>query len=76
MRYKVGDKVKVREWGNMVEQYGTDEDGDIDCDLCFLTDMKKYCGKEMTISKVDFLHYRMEEDHGKFIWSDDMLCEP
>ena len=27
MRYKVGDKVRVRQWNDMVKEFGTDEDG-------------------------------------------------
>lgn len=74
MKYKVGDKVKVREWDDMVEEFGTDEDDDIDCNLCFVKDMKEYCGKEMTISRVLTSHYVLEEDEGEFAWTDDMLC--
>ena len=74
MKYKVGDKVKVREWDDMVEEFGTDEDGDIDCNLCFVKDMKEYCGKEMTVSRVLTGHYVLEEDEGEFAWTDDMLC--
>ena len=73
MRYKVGDKVKVREWDDMVEEFGTDEDGDIDCNFCFVKDMKEYCGKEMTVSRVFTSYYVLEEDEGEFAWTDDML---
>ena len=75
MKYKVGDKVKVREWDDMVEEFGTDEDDDIDCNLCFVKDMKEYCGKEMTISRVLTINYVLEEDEGEFAWTDDMLCK-
>ena len=79
MKYKVGDKVKVREWDDMVEEFGTDEDGDIDCNLCFVKDMKEYCGKEMTVSSVLMSrvligYYTLEEDDMEWQWTDDMLC--
>lgn len=74
MRYKVGNKVKVREWDDMIEEFGTDEDGDIDCNLGFVEYMKKYCGKEMTVSRVLTGYYTLEEDEGEFAWTDDMLC--
>ena len=74
MRYRVGDKVKVREWDDMMVEFGTDEDGDIKCRLFFVADMKKYCGEDMTIRIAGSDRYEMEEDHGRFIWSDDMLC--
>lgn len=75
MRYKVGDKVKVREWDDMIVEFGTDEDGDIKCRLFFIADMKKYCGKEMTVSRVSVGYYTLEEDEEVFGWSDDMLCD-
>ena len=75
MRYRVGDKVKVREWDDMVEEFGTDEDGGIDCNMCFVEYMKKYCGKEMTVNRVLTGHYTLEEDEGEFAWTDDMLCK-
>lgn len=74
MKYKVGDKVKVREWDDMVEEFGTDEDGDIDCNLYFVEYMKKYCGKEMTVSRVLTGYYTLEEDDMEWQWTDDMLC--
>lgn len=75
MRYKVGDKVKVREWDDMMVEFGTDEDGDIKCRLFFVADMKNYCGEDMTVSGVSDVSYKMEEDHGYYVWTDDMLCE-
>lgn len=46
MRYKVGDKVRVRQWDDMVEEFGTDEVGRIDTKTgCrFMEEMKKFCG--------------------------------
>lgn len=75
MKYKVGDKVKVREWDDMVEEFGTDEDGDIGCNLCFIKYMEKYCGEEMTVSRVLTGYYILEEDDEGWQWTDDMLCK-
>lgn len=71
-RYKVGDKVIVREWEDMEKEFGLDSNGDIKCELLFLSGMKKYCGKELTISRqtMDGL-YRTAECGYSF--SDDML---
>lgn len=46
MRYKVGDKVRVRQWNDMVEEFGTDEAGRIDTKTGgrFTEEMKKFCG--------------------------------
>ena len=49
--YKVGDKVKIREWDDMMEQYGGDAIG-IDCRGIFVDNMKQYCGKTYQINTV------------------------
>lgn len=52
-RYEVGDRVLVKEWDDMASEYGIDEDGDIKTGApFFVKDMKKYCGKVMTVSFV------------------------
>ena len=52
MKYKVGDKVKVRTWEDMEKEFGLNQNGYIDCDAAFVTDMKEYCGKIVTIAKI------------------------
>lgn len=52
-RYEVGDKVLIRDWDDMVKELGLDSDGDIRCVPCFVTDMKKFCNKIITVCKVD-----------------------
>ena len=47
-----GDKVLVRSWESMEEEFGIDDDGDIDSTPCFATRMKEYCGKTMIVSDV------------------------
>lgn len=49
MKYKVGDKVIIRSWGDMKKQFGIDCTGDIRARVCFVKSMRQYCGKEMTI---------------------------
>ena len=74
MRYKVGDKVKVREWDNMAKDFYVDKKGCITCGPeVFVSDMKEYCGKIMTIESVESNGYKMEEDDGTWKWVDDML---
>ena len=67
MRYEVGDKVKVKSWDKMVAQYGLDEDGwvDVDGSVSFIPEMKKYCGKTVTIKEVN------PEESYYFIEGDD-----
>ena len=52
MKYKIGDKVKIRSWESMKKEFGTDSRGDIILpNIYFTRGMKEYCGKEVTIEK-------------------------
>ena len=65
MKYKVGDKVRVREDLIVGKIYGDDK---------FLINMKKYSGKTMTVSKiVKEGKYKLKEDTGHWNWTDEML---
>jgi len=51
LKYKVGDKVRVRQWDDMVEEFGGGA-GSIDTPACsFEEDMRLYCGTIVTIMK-------------------------
>lgn len=52
-RYEVGDKVLIRDWDDMVKEFGLFSDGYIRCVPCFVTGMKKFCNKIITVCKVD-----------------------
>jgi hypothetical protein len=52
MKYKVGDKVKVKEWEDLKLEYKADEDGYIDVGVGFVDDMREFCGKELEIKKI------------------------
>lgn len=47
----VGEKVRIRQWDDMAEQYGFD-DGSILCGAFFVNEMKYLCGKEFTVTAV------------------------
>jgi hypothetical protein len=36
----------------MVEEFGLDNTGDIDCDAAFVTDMRDLCGQEIEIEEI------------------------
>lgn len=77
MRYKVGDKVKVREWDNMAKDFCVDKKDGITSSLeAFVSGMKEYCGKIMTIKSVGNNYYKIEEDNENWRWTDDMLINP
>lgn len=65
MRYKVGDKVRVRKDLEVGKYYGSD---------LFAKEMKKYAGKTTTVNKITSNNkYRLEEDENKWCWTDEML---
>lgn len=72
MKYKVGDRVRVKslEWYN---EYKTKLGFKNDCGVHFTPDMTKFCGCIMTIKKVGYGVYYTEENI--FLWTDDMFEE-
>ena len=52
-KFQVGDRVRIRSWDDMVEEYGYDENDDsIPVDYTFIRDMEQYCGLEGTIVRI------------------------
>lgn len=78
MRYKVGDKVRVRQWDDMKREFGECL-GAIDTPLClFVSSMKVYCGLVYEIAKVYGCYYyelksNEKPDIKKWYFTDDML---
>lgn len=65
MKYKVGDKVRVRKDLKVGLRYGNDT---------FISEMKKYAGKTMTVDAISRLgKYRLTEDIYDCNWTDEML---
>lgn len=79
MKYQIGDKVKVRKWGDMALEYGVDDNGDIKMPIYFIKEMEQFCGKIVTIKERcvdldDEEHYEIMEDTEQEFWfSDDMF---
>lgn len=80
MKYKVGDKVKIRQWDDMASEFDVDTSGDIELPGIFFTnEMKKFCGKIVTIQEQcvdidDDEYYEILEDtEHEFSFSDDMF---
>lgn len=74
MKYKNGDKVKVKsiEWYNKNKRGPF---GDVwNTPRIFTQEMSKYCGKVLTIESVseDFKDYQVKETD-KYFWTDDMF---
>ena len=64
MKYKVGDKVKVREDLKIGKSYN---------EKIFVDDMEKYKGQIVTMKVVGDDNYRIEEDNQDWYWTDEML---
>lgn len=64
MKYKVGDKVKIREDLIVDNEYGSDS---------FAEEMKQYKGKTATITDTYMSKYEIDIDDGDWCWTDEML---
>ena len=74
MKFKKGDKVRVRQWKAMKREYGLNTYGCIKTGGFYFTrEMSEYCGKVVTVSEVWDGYYKIEEDNGAFKWTDDMF---
>lgn len=74
MKYKVGDKVKIRsiDWYNANKT----EDGEVYLEsIVFLQLMSKYCGKVATITHAFRYGYYLDIDRGCYHWTDKMFEE-
>ena len=71
MKYKVGDKVRVKKWEDLELEYEVDEDGYICHGVVFNDEMREYCGKELVIGYVGMDEYLC---HGNnWLWQDWMF---
>ena len=76
MKYKVGDKVRIKslDWYNTFK----DEDGVVDCgQWCFDKKMSRFCGKIVTICESDdmFNWYRIREENNSYIRYNNNMIE-
>ena len=74
MKYKVGDKVRIKNLDWYYEN--KDKIDQIDCgSACFVPPMVTFCEQIVTISSIlsTLEAYRIEEDDGEFNWTDEMI---
>lgn len=53
MEFKVGDRVRIRDWNDMAKEFGTSSNGDIPCENGFTKGMRYLCGSVCTIKQID-----------------------
>ena len=64
MKFKVGDKVKVRKDLRVNLSYGDD---------AFVTGMEKFIGTTVTIDYIERGKYYIQEDNNEWSWTDEMF---
>ena len=76
VKYKVGDKIKIKTWKNMEKEYGLAVLGSINNNIPMIEGMEKYLNEKypdriLTIKEVKWDYYRMEENG--YHWADTMI---
>ena len=52
-KFKVGELVRIRQWDDMVKEFGTKATGSVNCKCAFSDYMKPLCGKYAEIENLD-----------------------
>lgn len=74
MKYKKGDKVRVRHLLAMEREFGVNSCKCINIpNAVFTPSMKQFCRQVVTIKKVYDKFYTIEEDNERFSWVDEMF---
>lgn len=78
--FYVGQRVRIREWDDMLDEFGEANNGSIPRRCHFVPEMRDLCGMEYTIKSVDGIpgeskvgDVSFEESVPEFIFSTDMI---
>ena len=52
-KIKVGDRVTIKSWDEMVVEFGVDDGGDIMCKFSFIKSMKHLCNESGSVIGID-----------------------
>ena len=63
MKFKVGDKVRIKKDLSIDKTYG----------ITVVSSMEKYAGRIMTVSRITNFGYRLKEDNEEWHWSEDTM---
>ena len=61
-KFKIGELVRIRQWDDMVKEFGTRSTGSVNCKCQFTTEMKPLCGKyaeikDLRVDGIVSLHF-------------------
>ena len=61
-KFRIGELVRIRQWDDMVKEFGTRAKGSVDCKCHFTTEMKPLCGKyaeikDLRVDGIVFLRF-------------------
>lgn len=61
-KFEVGELVRIRQWDDMVKEFGTRSTGSVNCKCQFTTEMKPLCGKyaeikDLRVDGIVSLHF-------------------
>ena len=75
MKYKIGDKVRVKSYERLEDEYLKDDEGDIICGVdVFTSDMKAFCGKTVIIEEITRNRYYVQGIE-EWCFTDEMFEE-
>ena len=78
-KFKVGELVRIRQWDDMVKEFGTRDTGSVNCKCYFTEGMKPLCGKyaeikDLRVDGIVFLHFfNCEKEEKCWSYSTDMI---
>ena len=76
--FKVGELVRIRQWDDMVKEFGTRSTGSVNCRCLFIKGMKPLCGKYAEIvrlngSLVELKLFNCDDSVENWNYSTDMI---
>ena len=76
--FKVGELIRIRQWDDMVKEFGTNECGSVDCSCRFTNGMQSLCGKYAEIvrlngSRVELKFFNCDGLYTGWGYSTDMI---
>lgn len=78
MKYGIGQKVKIKDFSELVKEYGVEPNGSVIIGNCYFDrQMKVYCGEEYTIvSTFPGGYYELDvKDDGYWYFTSEMFAE-